>query len=105
MVSGSEKFDCDAPRQMQILGEINRAHSAFAKFFENSIMGDCLADHARLNPSGCERETWFGRELHCGHCATGLQDFQDFRINYKKISFSWMGAVQGAVATWSVVSM
>src|SRR5690349_8336780 len=45
MVSGSEKLDRDSPREMQVLGEINRAHAAFAKFFENSVMGDCLADH------------------------------------------------------------
>src|SRR5215213_9849599 len=30
---------------MKVFREINRAHSAFAKFFENSIMGDCLANH------------------------------------------------------------
>jgi hypothetical protein len=33
MVSCSEKLDRDAPREMQVLGEINRAHAAFAKFF------------------------------------------------------------------------
>src|SRR5215213_312499 len=78
MVSCSEKLDRDPPREVQVLGEINSAHAAFAKFFQDSIMGDCLADHARFGPSGCEREMWFGRE--CYTAGIVRQDCRIFKI-------------------------
>jgi hypothetical protein len=28
-----------------IFGQIDHAHPTFAQYFENPIMGDCLADH------------------------------------------------------------
>src|SRR6185369_15048499 len=74
MVSGSEKLDRDSPREMQVLGEINRAHAALAKFFQDSIMGDCLADHARW-VHRVAREMWLGRECYTGGLCDRITGF------------------------------
>jgi hypothetical protein len=51
---------------VQVLSEINGAHPALAKFVDNSIMGNRLADHRGLE----ERWNVSGqRVLQCSHCA------------------------------------
>src|ERR1051326_1074526 len=46
MIGRSQELDGDAAREVLVLGQIDHAHAAFAQFFEDSIMGNCLADHA-----------------------------------------------------------
>ena len=36
-----------APSQHRVFGQIHDTHAALAELFENSIMRNCLADHAR----------------------------------------------------------
>src|SRR5688572_20851812 len=48
MVRGRQKLDCDAAGQVLVLGQVDDAHTALAQFFNNSIMRNCLADHARM---------------------------------------------------------
>ena len=40
-------LDRDAACKVLVLGEVDDAHAAFAKFFENSIMGNRLTDHGK----------------------------------------------------------
>jgi hypothetical protein len=44
---------------MFVFGKVHNSHSAFAQFFDNSVMGNCLTDHAQTEEPRVEK----GRKL------------------------------------------
>ena len=42
-----QKFECDEAPEASVFGLVHNAHPATAKLFDDSIMGDGLADHSQ----------------------------------------------------------
>src|SRR5262245_5480491 len=72
MVSRGEKLDCDLSREVQVLREIDNAHTTFAQFLDNAVMGDGLADHGR-----CEKGTLWGDSYLAAIVRQGAREFKN----------------------------
>src|SRR5262249_49816014 len=58
-VWGGQKLNRNPASKMLVFGEVDDSHAAFAQFFDNSVMGNCLTDHAqRKTPSLRKEESW-----------------------------------------------
>ena len=81
MVSGTQELYSNAAGQMFVFCEVYDTHSAFTQFFGNSIMRNCLTDHAQWRFLGSEKDIvrsellqGYGASLwavclRCRHCA------------------------------------
>src|SRR5213593_4628876 len=85
-----ESLDGYSTAQQCVFGEVDNTHTTLAKFFDNSIMRNCLPDHGAGSPAIRNRNWEIGRCIRRMHGTKCLDDWrilrqmnEDFKVNFQ----------------------